>query len=285
VTGATGYIGRQVLEPLRRRGFEVHAADRAHGVDLRSAEGAGRILQRVRPTHLLHLAWYVEHGSFWTSEENLRWVDASLRLLQAFAAAGGERAVIAGSCAEYAWAVPGPLSEETTPLRPSTLYGACKRGLHEVARGLANQDGFALAWGRIFFSFGPGEPPGRLVPSIATALLEGREAPMTHGRQVRDFVSVEDLGRGFAALVDSDVTGPVNVASGTGISLVDVATMIARAAGRPELLRVGALPERPGEPPELVADVTRLHDEVGWAPEDEVVDRLARLVAELRGAR
>ena len=57
----------------------------------------------MAPTHLLHLAWYAEPGLFWRSPENLRWVEASLRLLRAFAEHGGQRAVMAGSCAEYAW--------------------------------------------------------------------------------------------------------------------------------------------------------------------------------------
>jgi nucleoside-diphosphate-sugar epimerase len=99
---------------------------------------------------------------------------------------------------------------------------------------------------------------------------------------VCDFLSVEDLGRGFAALLDSDVVGPVNVASGTGIALVDVATRIARAVGRPDLLRVGALPARDGEPRELVADVARLRDEVGWSPQDDLDTSVARLVERLR---
>ncbi len=268
-----------MLAPLQQLGFEVHPAGRAQGVDLLAPGGADALLAQLRPTHLLHLAWFTEHGSFWTSEENLRWVDASLRLLQAFAASGGRRAVVAGTCAEYDWVPGGTFSEWRTPLRPATLYGAAKQGLHEVARGLTAQEGVELAWGRIFFSFGPGEPEERLVPSIARALLAGQEAPMTHGRQLRDTLTVEDLGRAFATLTASDYTGAVNIGSGVGVELRRLAELVAAEVGRPELLRVGALQARPREPRELIADVTRLREHVGWTPSDTLEEGVARTVA------
>jgi nucleoside-diphosphate-sugar epimerase len=70
----------------------------------------------------------------------------------------------------------------------------------------------------------------------------------------------------FAALVDSDVTGAVNVGSGEAVTVGAVVDEIARAAGRPDLVRRGALPNRQGEPAKLVADVRRLRNEVGFEP-------------------
>ena len=284
VTGAGGFIGRQTLEPLRARGFEVHTAGRAQGVDLLTPGAAAAAVAGARPTHLLHLAWYAEHGRFWTAPENLAWVGASLELLRAFAEAGGQRAVVAGTCAEYAWGADGRCAEGRTPLAPATLYGAAKHGLHEVLRAYAAQAGVSLAWGRVFFSFGPHEPAGRLVPSVARALLAGREAPVTHGRQLRDFLAVEELGDAFAALLDSTVQGAVNVASGEPIALRELVELIAHAAGRPDLVRFGAVEARPGEPAELVADVARLAGEVGWRPREPLDAGVERAVAWWRAA-
>jgi nucleoside-diphosphate-sugar epimerase len=278
VTGATGFIGRQTGGSLRQRGFEVHAVGRSQGTDLLTPGAPAAAVAAIRPTHLLHLAWYAEHGKFWTSTENLRWVAASLELLQSFAEHGGERAVIAGTCAEYEWGREGPYIEQRTPLRPATLYGAAKRGLHEVASAYAAQAGLSLAWGRVFFCFGPHEAPARLVPSISRALLAGREAPVTHATQVRDFLAVEELGDAFAALLDSVVQGPVNLASGRPITLRELIDAIARATGRPELVRFGAVDASPDEPAELFADVTRLRDEVGWRPREPLVAGVARAV-------
>jgi nucleoside-diphosphate-sugar epimerase len=274
VTGATGFIGRGTLAPLRALGYEVHAVARRersgagitwHVADLLDPDATARVVAAARPSHLLHLAWYAEHGRFWTSPENVRWVEATLALMRAFTAAGGRRAVIAGTSAEYDWDH-GFCSEAVTPLRPATLYGIAKDATRRVASAAAEQAGVSLAWGRVFFLYGPGEHPDRLVASVARALMEGRPAETSSGIQVRDFMHVDDVAGAFAVLLDSGAEGAVNIASGEPVRVREVVEELARAAGRPDLPRLGALPDRAGEPPLLVADVRRLRDEVGFTP-------------------
>src|SRR5687768_2561611 len=93
-TGAGGFIGRRAMPYLLERGFEVHAVDvrpidvagcTVHTANLLEPSEIKRVISTVRPTHLLHLAWYVEHGKFWTSPDNTRWVEASIALLREFA--------------------------------------------------------------------------------------------------------------------------------------------------------------------------------------------------------
>jgi nucleoside-diphosphate-sugar epimerase len=293
VTGATGFVGRHLLAPLTEAGHEVHAVSTRpptgeagvvwHRSDLLA--GAG-VVDEVAPEVLIHLAWYVEPGRFWTAPENVYWVEATLALLRAFAATGGRRAVLAGTSAEYDWA--GRYErchEERTPRRPATLYGAAKDGLHQIAAAYAERMGFALAWGRIFFVYGPGEPGGRLVPSVGRAVLAGERVPTTAGEQVRDFMYVEDVARAFAAVADSDVTGPVNIASGEPLTVLEMVQSIAAAAGRPDLPQPGALPAREGDPSRLVADVGRLQDEVGFTPHTGVEEGVARTLDWLRASQ
>ncbi len=273
LTGATGFVGRNALTALADAGHEVHAVARRRGPSvpgvswheadlLADAEIIAGVLTSVRPQVLVHLAWYAEHSKFWTSTENVRWVEASLELLREFAAAGGTRAVLAGSCAEYEWS--RELLREDAPLWPATLYGACKHGLHTIATAFADQVGLSLAWGRLFFMYGPHEAPDRLVPVLVRALLAGERAPMTAGTQRRDFMHVADAGAAFAALADSAITGAVNVASGEGIELRELARAIAAQIGGEDLLGLGELPMRAGDPPSLVADTGRLHREAGF---------------------
>lgn len=278
VTGASGFIGRQALEPLLRRGFEVHAVTRRdppphappkvrwHRADLLAPGGHGALLAAAAPTQLLHLAWYAEHGRFWTSTENLRWAAATIALVQAFAEGGGRRAVLAGTCAEYSWGGAGPRIEGLTPLEPATLYGTAKHTTRALLEAAAGELEIELAWGRVFFLYGPGEAPGRLVAAVARALLAGRRAATGDGTQIRDLLHVADVAGAFAALLDSPVTGAVNIGSGEGRVLRDVIAAIGAATGRADLLDIGALPPRPGEPDELVADIARLCDEVGFVP-------------------
>jgi nucleoside-diphosphate-sugar epimerase len=273
LTGATGFVGRNALTALTDAGHEVHAVARRRGPSvpgvswheadlLADAEILTGVLADARPQVLVHLAWYAEHSRFWTSIENVRWVEASLGLLRAFAAAGGTRAVLAGSCAEYEWS--RELFREDAPQRPATLYGACKQGLHTIATAFADQLGLSLAWGRLFFLYGPHEAPARFVPSLVRALLAGERAPMTAGTQRRDFMHVADAGAAFAALADSSLSGAINIASGEGVELRELALRIAAQTGGEQLLAPGELPMREGDPPSLVADVGRLRDELGF---------------------
>jgi nucleoside-diphosphate-sugar epimerase len=284
LTGATGFVGRHALTALSDAGHEVHALARRRGAD---APGviwhevdllAGcEIVGEIEPEILVHLAWYAEHGSFWSSPENVRWVQASLALLRAFAAAGGRRAVMAGTCAEYEWS--REVYREDAPLAPATLYGAAKHGLHTVAAAYAEQAGLSLAWGRLFFLYGPHEDPRRFVPSIIVPLLRGEPAQMTAGNQRRDFLHTSDAGAAFAALAGSELEGAINVASGEAVELREIAERIAERTGRRELLQIGARPTPAGEPPALLADVGRLRDQIGWSPETGLDDGLDGVLA------
>ncbi len=275
VTGASGFVGRQVLRPLLDMGFEVEALTlhgappdapaqvRWHRADLLGEEGAALVAER-RPSYLLHLAWNVRPGEYMTGLDNLDWVAASLRLLRAFGEAGGRRAVLAGTCLEYMTQPRMRCDEERTPVRPASLYGNAKHALHILADAWGRQIGVSLAWGRVFFLYGPHEHSARLVSDLARGLLRGEKVACSHGRQVRDFLYVGELGRAFAALLDSEVTGAVNMASGVPVRVADVIWAVAEATGCPEFVRLGARPAATGEPETMTAEVRRLREEVGW---------------------
>ncbi len=266
VTGASGFIGSQVMEPLRARGFEVFT-DR---IDLMDPVSVTALMQRLQPSHLLHLAWYAEPGKFWTAPQNLEWEQASLHLYDAFAVVGGKRFIAAGTCAEYDWNYP-VLDERETPCQPHTLYGQVKHRLHLA---LQEKGKTSLAWGRVFFLYGPHEKRGRLVSDVIASLLNGQDVQTTAGTQIRDFMHLADVADAFAALCDSDVEGPVNIASGEPRSLRSILEMIGDLTGRGDLIQFGARPMPPQEPPQLSARVARLQNEVGFTPRYTITEGL-----------
>lgn len=288
ITGATGFIGRHCLPALLERGYEVHAVGfntpggvlpgiqwhRANLLDVNQVSG---LLHNLRPTHLMHFAWYATPGRYWTAVENLSWLQASLALAQAFAQNGGQRLVGAGTCAEYDWRF-GYCSEAMTPLMPATLYGICKNALQNVLDVFAKQAGLSAAWGRIFFVYGPYERPQRLVPSVINSLIKGEVARCSHGQQFRDFLHVADVAEAFVTLLESDVNGPVNIASGHPIALKDMISEIAARLGRPDLIHWGVVPTAPDEPPLLMADTRRLMGEVGWGPQHDLDNGLTQTI-------
>ncbi len=277
LTGATGFIGRHCVPLLVERGYEVHAVssrvteerssnEHWHQADLLDPPQVAALIARVQPNYLLHLAWSAVPGKYWNSIENLRWVQASLYLLQEFAKHGGKRVVMAGTCAEYDWRY-SYCSEAVTPLNPASFYGICKHSLQLVLTAFSEQTGLGVAWGRVFFLFGPYEHPDRLVAYVIRSLLRGEPARCSHGRQIRDFLYVQDVAGAFVALLESDVCGPINIASGQPVALQELIYKIATQFNRDDLIQLGAVSTSPDEPSLLVADVRRLHDEVGWRPE------------------
>lgn len=263
--------------------FTQHSSLTWHACDLFDRVRTTEVIRSVQPTHLLHFAWYAEHRQFWTSPLNVDWAAASLHLLRSFADVGGRRAVCAGTCAEYDWSHE-VCSERDTPTRPRTLYGICKNSLREVAERFADHAGMTFTWGRIFFLFGPDEHPDRFVPSIIHPLRRGEPAACRAGSHVRDFLHVADVADAFACLLDSNVSGPVNIASGEARSLGRVAEYIADRLGRRDLLTVQSAPSSPDNPLALRADVSRLRTEVGWVPQFTLATGLDDVLANLMRA-
>lgn len=288
LTGASGFIGRLALDHLVAAGHEVHAVARTvgperagvtwHRADLVSAGTATALVERIRPKYLIHLAWTTTPGQYWTSPKNVAWSAATLELHAAFAEAGGDRAVYAGTCAEYDWSGP-ELDEARTGLAPKTLYGIAKATTGTLLMAAQEHGGPSVSWGRIFYLYGPGEGPGRLVSDVVTALLAGRPIDCTEGRQERDFMHVEDVARSFVAILQSDVAGAINIASGQCRPVRDVIEEIGRQTGRLELLRFGTRPSLPNDPSRLAGAVSRLRDEVGFIPRYDLSSGIADTIA------
>lgn len=290
LTGAAGFVGRQVGPALAAAGLEVHAILHTtrkappgvafvHRADLLAPGTAAALVRDIRPALLVHAAWFVAHGRFWTAPENADWLEASTELAEAFAAGGGRRILGIGSCAEYAAsdrddALPWP---ETRAVAPETPYGQAKAALAARLAALSARRDVSVAWARLFHLFGPGEHPDRLVPSVMRALRDGRAAEVASGTPIRDVASTWFVGRALAAVASSRLEGPVNVAAGEGVALRALVERIAAIAGRPDLPRFGALPDRPGEVPFMVADTRRLRREAGFTEAPALEADLRRL--------
>jgi nucleoside-diphosphate-sugar epimerase len=273
VTGARGFIGRHCLAALQGRAGEIHAVSSRppgdgeevhwHQADLLDRDSVDALVERVRPSHLLHLAWFSGHRAIYSAPENNHWVKASLGLLASFESGGGQRAVLAGSCAEYDWSE-GICSEFGTALKPASVYGAAKVALFRSVEELAARTGLSTAWARIFFLYGPGEPEGRLLASVIRSLLLEQPALCTDGEQLRDYLYVGDVADALVALLGSHVTGPVNIGSGDAVALKELVTAAARKLDREHLVRLGAIQAPDGEAERVQAEIGRLVGEVTW---------------------
>jgi nucleoside-diphosphate-sugar epimerase len=286
VTGANGFIGCHICELLIISGFEVHGVSRTapsgvqpngvivHTADLLTGGSPAALVRNIRPSHLLHLAWSEPKTRALMKIENVEWISASHELFRAFVEAGGRRAVFAGSFAEYDWDHE-TLHETRTPTRARTLYGAAKNAVRELVEISGRESNVSTAWARISWVYGPHEPRGRLVSDVAHELLAGRRIETTPGQQQRDFIHVADVARALESLLNGDVRGAVNVASGQCVPVRSVIQILGRLAGRTDLLAIGARAMPADEPLRLAADVDRLRTEVGFVARYRLEEGLA----------
>jgi nucleoside-diphosphate-sugar epimerase len=266
ITGATGFVGRQVLRTLLEQDITVVCAVRegaearlpsspkiercAVTADLFAEDEAWWERELQGTDVVVHLAWYAEPGKYQFSAKNLDCLIGTLCMGRAAAASGVKRFVGVGTCFEY---LPSekPLSTDAQ-LAPSSPYAACKAAAYFALGQTLPLSGVDFAWCRLFYLYGEGEDSRRLVPTLRQSLSEGRAVDLTSGNQVRDFLDVREAGRLIAEIALSAKSGAVNVCSGRAVTVRELAESIADACGRRDLLNFGARKDNPVDAAHMV---------------------------------
>lgn len=291
LTGATGFIGCQAAKALIDSGHKVVALirdgadttridslvpgiERIRG-DISDLEGFRDELAALNPDLCIHLAWYAEPGKYLTSELNRSHLKWTLDLAEFLASIQCRRFVGAGTCLEYDTST-GVLSE-SSPIAPKTIYARTKNEAFARVFEIAEQNGMSFGWLRFFYQYGPFEHTARLVPSIITALLRGDRAATSSGEQIRDFLHIADVGGAVASAALSDLVGAVNIGSGEPVTVRQVVETIARLCGAQDKVDYGALPQRQGDPPSIVAD-NHLLRSTGWEPQYSLESGIAETI-------
>lgn len=296
VTGGAGYIGAHVIRALRLRGDEVVAVDDLSGgredrlgdtplerVDLASdaaADSLAGIMERRGIDSVIHLAALKQVGE--SVEQPARYyrqnVGGVAAVVDASQRSGVGRLVFSSTAAVYAES-DAPVTERA-PTRPANPYGETKLAGEWLVEAGARAGGFAAASLRYFNVAGAAAPElvdaaaHNLIPIVLRSLDAG-EAPAVFGDDystpdgtcVRDYVHVSDVADAHVAVLDAlGEAAPgsrvYNVGTGTGASVLDVLASVARVTGREVVPRV--TPRRAGDPSAVVADVSRIREELGW---------------------
>ena len=257
LTGATGFVGRQVLRALAERGVRVRAVVRDGKQDqLTTLSNIETVVTTpdlfadnadwwadvcTGIDTVIHVAWYAEPGQYLQSPKNLDCLMGTLQMAKGTAQAKVRRFIGIGTCFEYD--LTGGMLRVETPLRPSTPYAGAKAGAFMALSHWFPQQDVEFAWCRLFYLYGEGEDARRLVPYLRTQLMAGEPAELTSGNQIRDFLDVREAGRMIVEAALCNEQGPINICSGVPITVRQLAEKIADEYGRRDLLRFGARPD------------------------------------------
>jgi nucleoside-diphosphate-sugar epimerase len=295
VTGAGGFVGAAVVRQALDSGHSVvgtlRPGSRAErltgaagdlsiaGVDLRDRKAVAATLEQHRPDAIVHVAWSgVSNSARFDAAQITDNVDAACGLIEAGAGIGIDKFVGLGSQGEY-----GPLNRKTREddlPEPKTLYGAAKVAVLYLARQLAAQAEMPFAWLRLFSTYGPGDKPNWLIPSLIQQMLDGTRPKTTLGTQKWDYLYIDDVARGvLAAVTSQDATGVFNLGSGQPVAVRTIVETIRDLAAPGMELVFGEIPYGPSQVWHMEADIERLKAASGWSPQVGLHAGLAETVA------
>ncbi len=291
VTGATGFIGRWTARALAQAGADLHVVVRretspsfgvSHRRDLARPGELAELIKTLKPSKVFNLCVYgVDRRE---RDENLAWRlnrDLVLEAGRALADTGG-RLIHVGSALEYG-EVGGDL-RETGPVNATTLYGRSKLEASLGLRDLAREKGLQAVTARMFSVYGPGEHPGRLLPSLVSASEGVGVVPLSEGLQKRDFTYVEDVVENLLKLSRASFEPGeiVNLASGRLTTVRDFVCESAKQLGiGRERLAFGSVPVRGEEMAHDPINIDRQRALLGPVTWDSVAGGLRRTVARL----
>lgn len=273
ITGGTGFIGRNVVAELIKRGYEVHSlvfppfAPEQKGLvqyemNLMGSNAVDKFLSEHHFENLIHLAWYVGKGCH-IADQNIDWTISTLNLLTSFQKYGGKTFVGAGTISEYEYKF-GYLLEDETPTSPETLYGESKNSVYKIAKTFCKQHDMKFKWPRIFNLYGPNEKPQRLMPSVINSCLKGEDVKVSDCLKFQDYLHVEDTARGIVEVFESDMQGAVNICSGKPVQLRYIVNKIAELTNFKGNILWGAIPAAFGD--EVVVGNNDKLKSIGWSP-------------------
>ena len=292
VTGASGFVGRHLVDHLRASGDEVSLCDRVSGgIDICDADAIGALVGKESPEAIYHLAGWADVGGSWSEpvEAFRANAEGTLNVLLAAAEAGVGRVLSVGSADVYGRVTEADLPlDEDAPLRPVSPYAASKVAADFLGLQAFLGGGLAVVRVRAFNHLGPGQTDRFVAPALATRIarneVEGHDVvPVGNLSPRRDFTDVRDVVRAYRLLIERGEPGEVyNVCSGRDIAVQELAEMLVAMADRPMRLEADPELQRPVDIPVLRGDNGRIEAATGWQPEIPLEQTLADLLDDCR---
>jgi nucleoside-diphosphate-sugar epimerase len=269
ITGASGFIGKNVFLELKNRGYKVRLVGRKKGLEQFKLDNCVESIVESDNIFLndqewwsntfkgvdlaIHLAWYAEPEKYLNSDLNLECLSGTLNMAMGAANASIRKFVGIGTCFEYDLDTTSKLSINC-PIKPTTIYAASKAATFSTLKEFFLNHDIEFLWERVFFLYGDGEDKRKLVAYIKKRISQNKTVELTSGIQVRDYMNVTDAASLIVKHSLGDYVGPKNVCSGIGVSVRQLAEMVANEYGRKDLLKFGSRQNNTTDPHYVVGE-------------------------------
>lgn len=299
ITGAQGFVGQHLCCTLAALNFVVWRLVRKDPpagavlqdsctVDLMNKSAVHDLLAHLSPDYVIHLAGVVNRDNDIGQllSNYMANVNLSLNVIDACCALTSlKRFVFLGSCEEYGLA-PTPYVECQKEL-PVSIYGLSKLAITQYLGALHAGYGFPAVTLRPTVIYGPEQKPQMFIPALIEKLLAGRPFLMTEGKQLRDFIFVEDVVRAILKTVEGseNINGAIiNLGSGNPQKIIDVARLTAKLVNETSvaLLKPGAIDYRAGEVMNYSVKIDLAKKLLKWSPETTLTQGLQKTIAHCR---
>lgn len=292
LTGGNGFFGRRLVACLRARGYEVIAPGRPK-FDLMDRTSVERAVSAIRPNIVVHSAAYYGGLGICLAEPHevfYRNTIMSANILDAAARHGVKRFLSIGSACAYAGGVVGDMSEDQLwagPLHPSVeAYGFTKKVQQVGMNAYAKKFGMVGQFPLITNLYGEHDVFGEYRSHVVAALIKKfadavkARAPEVHcwgsGRPVREFIYVGDAAEGVARLLENGYTEPLNIGTGIGTTVKELAELTARFTNfKGEIVWDADKPDGVGR---KVLDVSRMKRVLNWEPPTSLEEGLEKTI-------
>jgi nucleoside-diphosphate-sugar epimerase len=296
VSGASGFVGANLVRRLLRDGHEAHLLLRpghqawrleevvddvqVHEADLENVDGVRRIVETAKPDWVFHLAAY---GAYPSQTGLPRMVATNLigcaALVDACAETGVESFVHTGSSSEYGFK--DHAAAENEVLEPNSHYAITKAAATHYSQWAARARDLNAVTVRLYSIYGPFEEPGRLIPTLIVHGLRGMLPPLASPRIARDFVYVDDAVDAMlqVAAMPSMPRGAIyNICTGAQSTLADVVAIARKAMGISAEPLWSTMPDRNWDTDRWVGSPARMEREVGWRARTTLEEGLKQTV-------
>ncbi|EEY35364.1 NAD-dependent epimerase/dehydratase family protein [Pseudoleptotrichia goodfellowii] len=258
VTGANGYIGKNVVHWLVENGYEVLAIDistdrvdnRAEKIEMNIFEEYKKLLPRLNGIDsCIHLAW--RNGFVHNSITHLQDIPLHYEFLKEISKFGIKNINVIGTMHEIGY-WEGEINNDT-PTNPVSFYGIAKNSLRQSLRVLEREENINLKWLRVFYIQGDDRNNNSIFSKILQKEEEKSEKfPFTTGLNKYDFINIEDLSQMICkASLQKEMTGIINCCSGTAISLKEKVENFLKENNLKIKLEYGVFPDREYDSPEI----------------------------------